>query len=167
MGQGERLLPVALAGEFVGVAEASVHDRPGIAHDLGCDFVLRPDHGRAAHAGVNAAGVLPDDDEINVLRPLAFERRIHVGIQFDRTEVDVLIQFEPKAEGAGLFQNTRFHVGMADGAQVDRVRLAQVGQDGIRQNFAGLFVALAAQVVGNPLKESPDFWPRDLSQPAR
>src|ERR1035438_3528731 len=55
-----------------------------------------------------------DDDEVNVLGLLAFERTEALVVEFDRAQIDVLLQLEPGAEQDAFFENARFHVGMAD-----------------------------------------------------
>ncbi len=82
----------------------------------------------AAHAGVEPLGVLAHDDEVDVLRPLVLERAVHAGVELDRPQVDVLVQLEPHGEQDALLQDARRHVGVADGAQVDGVELAQLVQ---------------------------------------
>ena len=71
------------------------------------------------------------------LGPLARERRLDAGKQLHRPQVDVLIELEPQLQQQALFQDARLHVGMADGAEIDGVELAQLVDGAGRQRFAG------------------------------
>ena len=78
--------------------------------------------------------VLPDDDHVDVVGPLAFDRALDTRIKLDRSQVDVLVEVEPEAEQDSLFENAGGDVGVADGAEQDGVAAAQpldlgVGQD--------------------------------------
>ena len=71
----------------------------------------------AADAGIDAAGILAHDHEVDVFRSLVLERGLHIGIQLHRPQVDVLIEGEARLEQNAHFQNAGLDVGMADGAQ--------------------------------------------------
>ena len=58
--------------------------------------------------------------------PLPTSGHLDAGKELDRPQVDVLIELKPQLQQQPLFQNARLHVGMADGAQVDGVELAQL-----------------------------------------
>ena len=78
--------------------------------------------------------------------PLSLERRLDAGKQLDRPQVDVLVELKPQLQQQALFEDARLDVGMADGAQVDGVELAQLVDGAGGQHFAGAQVALAAEV---------------------
>ena len=68
---------------------------------------------KAARAGVKPLGVLADDDEINVLRPLVLERAILRAVKLHGAEIDVLLQLEAQAQQDALFQDAGLD--LADG----------------------------------------------------
>jgi len=47
--------------------------------------------------------------------------------------------------GDAFFQDARFHVGMADGAEEDDRKFTQVYHGAVRQDFLGCQVAVAAK----------------------
>ena len=71
------------------------------------------------------------------------------GIEPDRAEVDVLVELEAEPQQDPLLEHARGDVGMADRAQVEGVAAAELGQDRVGQDLAGLQVALAPQVEGD------------------
>ena len=91
----------------------------------------------AAGAGVDALGVLPHDDEVDLFRPLVLQRRVNIGVELDRAQVDVLIELEAQLEQDPLLEDTRLHVRMADGTQVDGVKAAQVVDRRLGQHLVG------------------------------
>ena len=139
-------LLVAFAGVVEGPADAALAAFAGVDGGLHGDFVGRALLEEPAHAAVQVFGVLADDDEVDVVGALAGQRRFHAGEQLHRPEVDVLIEAEAQFQEQALFQDARGHVGMADGAQQDGAVAAQLVQRGGRQDFAGLQVAVAAEV---------------------
>ena len=103
---------------------------------------------KPARTGVKPLVVFPDHDKINVLRRLVFERAEALVVKFDRAQIDVLFQLEAQAEQNSLFQNARLDLGMADGAEEDGGKLAQLLHHAVRQRLLGAQITLAAQVVG-------------------
>ena len=87
-----------------------------------------PLYSEAAGAGVEALGVLADDDEVDVLGLLVLQRAVNAGIELDRAQVDVLVQLEADAEQHALLEDAGLDVGVADGAQEDGVELPQLLQ---------------------------------------
>jgi hypothetical protein len=71
----------------------------------------------APDAGVNTAGVLAHDHEVDVFRSLVLERGLHVGIPLHRLQIDVSIESKARPEQNADFQDAGLDVGMADGAQ--------------------------------------------------
>ena len=75
------------------------------------------------------------------------ERRVHVRIELDRPEVDILIKRKTRLEQDADLQNAGLDIRMPDGAQVYRVVLPEFLDSAVRQRLAGLEVPLAAEVV--------------------
>ena len=77
--------------------------------------------------------------------PLSCERRLDAGEQLHRAQVDVLV--EPKRRSSSsFFEDAGGDVGMADGAEEDRVELAELVEAVGGERFAGFEVAVAAPV---------------------
>ena len=74
------------------------------------------------------------------------------GIKDHRSEVDVLIQLEAQFEQQSLFQNAGLDLRMADGSQIDGIRLSKLPEYGTRQDFAGFQVTIPPQVVRYEIK---------------
>ena len=140
-----------LRGEVEGVADGALGAEARGAGDLRGDLLRRALVLEAAHAGVEALGVLADDDEVDVLRPLVLEGAVDVGVELDRAQVDVLVELEAQAEEDALLQDAGRDVGVADGAEEDGVELAQLVDGAVGERFAGAQVAFAAEVVGGRL----------------
>ena len=67
--------------------------------------------------------------------------------QEERTQVDVQIEVEAQLQEQSALEHPGRHVGRADGAEEDRVVVAQLGDGRVGQHLARLQVAGAAQVV--------------------
>ena len=119
-------LLVSLAGVVEGPADAALAALAGVDGRLHGDFVGRALLEEPAHAAVHVFGVLADDDEVDVVGPLAGQRRLHAGEQLHRAEVDVLVEAEPQFQEQALLHDSRRHVGMADGAEQDGAEAARV-----------------------------------------
>ena len=151
MHQGELLAVVAPPAVLEGPAQAAVHAEAGGDHLLGGDLLLRPLAQEAAGAAVQVLGVLPHHVEADVLGPLVLQRAVHPGVELDRPQVDVLVELEPDREQQALLQDAGLDVGMADGAQVDGVELAQLVDLPLADHLAGGQVTVAAVVELDPL----------------
>src|SRR5439155_15605858 len=137
---------VTLAGEVKGVADRALGAEAGRHVDLRRGLVRRPLVLEAAHAAVQPLSVLAHDDEIDVRRALVLERAVDARIELDGAQVDVLVELEAQAEEDALLEDARFDVGVADGAEIDGIEAAQLLEDGVWKDVAGLLVALAAEV---------------------
>ena len=111
----------------------------------------------SARAGIKALGVFAHDDKVDVGGTLVLQGAVHVGVEFDRTQVDVLVQFKAGSEENTLFQDPGSNVRMANGAQVDGVEAAQLFKGGVRQGFAGSEVSFAAEVESRGFKVETAF----------
>ena len=117
---------VAFAGEFKGITQAALNTKSRghhflHRHFLGCSLTQK-----TADAAIQIFRVFADDDEINILRGLSRQRRTHTREQFHGAEIDVLIQIKSQFEQQAFFQNSRGHIGAADGSEINRVILPQV-----------------------------------------
>ncbi len=131
--------------EFEGVADHALGAEPGVHRDLGGDLVRGADADRSPVAGVRALGALADDDEVNVV--VGGERRLRARVQARRTQVDVVVEREPHVQEETAFEDSGRDRRIADGAEEDRVVLADRGEIGIGQEFAGRVVPAGAEVV--------------------
>ena len=141
-----RLLPM-LAGILEGVLQAAVHLEPRVDSALHGHLVRRPLHRHAARARVRIAGVLADHHVVNVLGALSLQGALDPGVEPDRAQVDVLVQIEAKLQQDPLFKNARLDVGMADGAQQNRIVLAKFVDSVRRQDLAGPKKTRAAEII--------------------
>ena len=112
-----------------------------MATSSGVPFLRKP-----PDPDVQAFHVLPHDHEVDVLGPLVRQRRLHVRVQPHGPQVDVLVQLEAQAQEDPLLEDAGLHVGMADGAEVDRVEPAQRLHRVVGKRLARLQVARAAPV---------------------
>ena len=122
--QGERLLAVALARVLERVAQAALDALACVDRLLDGDLVGRASLEEAAGAGVEALGVLADDDEVDLLGSLVAERRVDAGVELDRAQVDVEVELEAQAQQDALLEDAGLDVGVADGAEQDGVEAA-------------------------------------------
>ncbi len=105
--------------------------REGVAHHalapnrvltrLGGDLVRGADADRAAVAGVRALGALADHDEVDLGLP---QRRLDAREQLGRAQVHVVIEREPHLQQQPALEHARRDRRIADGAEQDRVVLA-------------------------------------------
>ena len=97
----------------------------------------------AARAHVEVLGVLPQEDDVEVL--LRFERSVGMP-GLGRPQVDVLVEGRPHLDQDALLQHSRRHPGVADGAEVHRLVLADESDVLVGQQLPGPQVAVRAQV---------------------
>ena len=97
-------------------------------------------------AAVEVFGVFADDDEVDVGRAFVAQRRLDAGEQFHGAKVDVLVEAEAEVEQQLALEDAGGDFGVADGAEEDRVELAELVEVVGRQRFAGFEVAIAAPI---------------------
>jgi len=136
-----RLAPVP-AGIVEGVAQTARDLVVRVHHLLHRDLIAGALARKSADAGVQAAGVFTDHAVVDLFRPFALERTLHAGIEFDRPQIDVLVQLETQFQQHAFFKDARLDVGVADRAEIDGVEAAQlverrVGQRLARSEIAG------------------------------
>ena len=156
------LPPRCFLRQFKRVFQAALHAAARVDGFLNGHFLRRALVLKTARAGVKPFVVFTHDDEINVLRPLVLERAILRAIKFHRTQVDVLFQFKTQPQQNALLQNARFNLRMADGAEENRLEFAQFVHRAVGQHFAGLEIALAAEIVFVPVELEAEFFRRHV-----
>ncbi len=150
--EGEFLGLVSFTGVLEGVADAALHTLAGVDHLLDGDLIGGALFQETADAGVQAFGVLPHDHEVDLFGSLVGQRSLHVRIELHRAQIDVLIQSEAEVQEDALLQNTRFHLRMADGAQVDGVEILEDLQRVVGKHLCGFQVVLTPVVEMSELK---------------
>ena len=138
---------VALAREVEGPTNAAFATFASVDRRLDGDFVGRVLLQEPARSGIEILRILTDDDEIDVLRPFAGQWRFDAGIELHRTQVDVLVQLESHLQQQASLQDSRRHVGMADGSQIDRVESTQFVNGALRQDLSCCQIAFTAEVI--------------------
>jgi len=143
----QRLLrAVPPAGVLERPADAPLGPLPRVDRLLHRDLVGRALLEIAADAAVQVFRVFADDDEVDVLRAAAGQRRLHAGEQFHRPEVDVLVELEPQVEEQALLEDPGSDLGMADRAEEDGVLGTEQVEPAFGNDLAGLQVAVATPV---------------------
>ena len=137
---------VALAGELERIANAALAAAAGVEGRLRGDFVGRAFVHEALDAAVEVFGVLADDDEVDVGGAFVAQRRFDAGEQLHGAKVDVLVEAEAEVEQQLAFEDAGGDVGVADGAEEDRVELAELVEVVGREGFARFEIAVAAPV---------------------
>ena len=146
--QGEHLLGVvAVAGELEGPADAALAAFAGVDGRLRGDLVRGVLLQEAADAAVHILGVLADDDEINVLGPLSFERRLDARKKLHRAEVDVLVELEAQLQQQALFEDARARRRDARPHPGTSRRRCELFDGPLGKDFAGFQIAVTAEVV--------------------
>ena len=105
-----------------------------------------------AHLGILALVVLAHDDEVDVRRGAARERRGHAPEQLDRAQVDVLAEGPAQRDQEAPERHVVRHAGEAHSAQQDRVEGAQHLDPVLRHHPAGLAVGLAVPAEMLPVE---------------
>ena len=127
------------------VPDHPLHAEVGVQRHLGGDLVRGVLAQQSAVAGVRALGALPQHHQVDGL--VAGQRARHARVQPGRTEVDVVVELEPDPQQQTALEDAGRHRRVADGAEQDRVVLAQLAQHRVRQQFAGAVPAGGAEVV--------------------
>ena len=122
-------------------------DRGLDSHFLGCSLAREP-----PCSDVEVFVVLADDDHVDVVGPLAFDRALNTRIEMHGPQVDILVEVESEAEQDSLLENAGGDVGVADRTEQDDVATAEPLDFGVGQNVSGSQVILAPQVKGNGLE---------------
>src|SRR6185369_9094141 len=119
----------------------------GIDAFLQGNFVRCSLEDKSPGPGIKAFVIFANHYEIDVLRFLVLQGAETLVIEFNRAEVDVLLQLEPGAQEDAFLQDTRLDVRVPDGAEQNGGELAQLLQDTIRQNFTRLQIAFATDII--------------------
>ena len=99
-------------------------------------------------------------DEVDILRLLVLQRTEPFVVKFHRPQVDVLLEFETKAQQDAFLQNPRLDVWMSDGAEQDGREFTQFLDDTIGQRFVGSQIALAAEIVAGVIEFDREIFRR-------
>jgi hypothetical protein len=114
-------------GKVEAVLEDSVDADAGHDGFLQHGFALGALEDSPAHAGVFAFGVLANDVAVDVTGLMSGERTPHAGHEFDRTQVDVLVEGAAKLQQAAPQRDVvGYHVGPSDRTEEDRL---ETGED--------------------------------------
>ena len=140
MHQGQ-VPPRPRPGQVEGVTDAALDAEPGVDRPLGGDLGRGAFAQESTLASVGALGVFPDDSEVD-RHPGADTGRGDEGPQ-----VDVEVQLEAQPQQQTPLEDTRGHLGGADGAEQDGVEGPQLVQHAVGQHLAGGQIAPAAEVV--------------------
>src|SRR5262249_12413066 len=105
------LVFIALASVIEGIPEAALNSAAGVDAFLQGAFVWVPFENKPACAGVKTFVVFANDDEIDVLWFLIFQRTKALVVQLHWPQIDVLLQLKTGAEEDAFFQNSGLHVG--------------------------------------------------------
>ena len=105
-----------------------------------------------AHLRILALVVLADDDEVDVGRGSACERRGHALEQLDRAQVDVLAEGPAQRDQQAPERDVVGHAGEAHRTQQDRVERAQHLDSVLRHHPSGLAVGLAVPAEVLPIE---------------
>src|SRR5205085_11365049 len=103
------LLPRAALGKLERVLQHAVDAGARVDRLLRSDLAAGPPSLDAAGAGVQALGVLAHDDQVDVFRSFAGERRGDTLWKLHRAEVDVEIQLEPQPQQQVALEDPRRH----------------------------------------------------------
>ena len=123
--------------------DAGAGEDGGLGGDLIRQAAMRP----PAMAGILALAVLAHDHPIQVARPDIAQRRGDAGQDARRADVGVLVEPLADRQPQSPQRDVVGDVGIADGAEIDRVRGAQPGHRVGRHEAAMLAVVVRAPVV--------------------
>ncbi len=145
--QRQHLLAVALPARRERPSQASLHPEPRRDHLLGGDLLRRAFAQKAPAPEVQVLRVLPDHQEIDVLRPLVLQRAVHARVQLHRPQVDVLIQLKTQTQQQAFLQRSGRHVRVAHRPQIDRIKAPQLLDRRIRQDLPSPQVSIPPEIV--------------------
>jgi len=74
-----------------------------------------------------------------------------MGIEFYRSEVNVLIEFKTHSQKDPFFQNSWFYIRMADSTQINGIEIFKFFQNRIRKDISRFLVAFSADVIMHKL----------------
>src|SRR2546422_894596 len=134
--KGQLLVLIALAGEIKRKPQTALDAPARVDAFLQGHFVLRAFKNKSARARVQPFVIFADHDEIDVLGSLVLERAESLVVELHGPKVDVLLQFEARAQQDAFFQDARLYLRMANGAEQNGRELPEFPQDAIGKNFA-------------------------------
>ncbi len=137
---------VSLAREFKRPADAPLATLASVNGRLLGDFVLGSLFQKTADTAIHVLRVFTNDHEVDVGRAFVFERRFDAGKQFNRPQIDVLIELKAKFKQQTFFKHARRHIGMSHRTEIDRVELSQLVHGPLGQSLARAKIPLAPKV---------------------
>ena len=144
--EGQVLSAASLASQLEGVAHAALRAVPRREHDLSGHLVRGVLVGEAAGSHVKVFGVLPDDDEVDLIGALVLQGAVDPLVEDDGTQVDVLVEGESQLEEQPLLQDPGSDVGVSHRAEVDAVERSQLVEGSVGKDLSRLQVAVASEV---------------------
>ncbi len=138
--------------QLEGIAHHPVAAAPGEHRLLHRHLVFGAAIEPAADFRIFALVVFAHDIEIDVARRAALQWRIDPGEQPHRAQVDVLLKAAPQRDQEAPQRHMVGHVGMADGAEKDRIEQPQPVEPVGRHHLTGLDIGLAAPVEFAPFE---------------
>src|SRR5437588_1475009 len=153
---------LALPGQLDRVAYRAIVALPGEDGLLDGGLALAPPEEAAAHFRIFALGVLAHDDEVDLPRRAAGQRRRHAGQEPDGPQVDVLIELPADGDEQSPERDVIGHARPAHRAELDGVVLADLLEAVLRHHPAGLEVPRAAPVERLPLEGDAESSSRRL-----
>ena len=157
-----RLATPTLLRQLKGEFQATVHAAARVHRFLDRDLMRCALEHKTARAGVKSLVVFAHDDKVNVLRPLVLQRAIGGAIKFHRTQIDVLLQLETEAQQDAFFEDAGLDLRMADGAEENRLELAQFVHRVVGQHLARLQITFTAEIEMVPVDFETEFLGRGL-----
>ncbi len=143
--EGQFLPLVAFPCIFKRIADTALNTFTRINHLLNRHLIGRAFFHKAAGPQIQSFGIFTDNHKIDVLRLFVCQGCLHVGIQFYRAQVDILVQAEPETEEYSHLKDPRFYLGMADRPQVDGIEFFQLVQCPRGQGLTCFKVVLTAK----------------------
>lgn len=139
------------AGKLEGVADNPFDVEAGEDSGFQSDLVRCSFMDASTDTGVLAFGVLADEDHVDVLWALVAEWSADAGEEPDGTDIDeqveALADWQKEAPERDMVWDAR---GVADGAEVDRIELAELIESVWGHHGAG-----GAVVIGSPREDMP------------
>src|SRR5262249_2785360 len=132
-------------GQVKSITQNALDAAPGEDHSLLGDLVRRALLETPAPAAVFAFRIFAHTDEINLAAPLVTQWTLRSGEQFDRAQIDVLVEvladFDQQVAQADVVGHARR---IADGAEVDRREILQTSQSVGVHHPPGFQIIIAA-----------------------
>ena len=162
-----QVLARARGGKFECVTHATLYAARSVHTSLRCNFVRCPLTQHAAFACVRTFCVFAN-----------YYKLVWRGVAWcssrERALIDIQVQFKTHLQQQPAFDNTWRHIGGADCAQQNRIKLAKLIERCIRQHFAVAQIPRATQIkrgeiqlhagsINNFQRLGNNFWPNSIA----